>query len=39
MLKQLFLVAKWNLKTSWGALWHVKIISLVLSKTEQYVGI
>ena len=38
MWKQLFLVAKRNLKTSWGALWHVKIISLVLSKAEHYVG-
>ena len=38
MWKQLSLVAKRNLKTSWGALWHAKIISLVLSKAEHYVG-
>ena len=38
MWEQLFLVAKWNLQTLWGALWHVKIISLVLSKAEHYVG-
>ena len=34
----IILVAKRNLKTLWGALWHVKIISLVLSKAEHYVG-
>ena len=38
MWKQLFLVSKRNSKTLWGALWRVKIISLVLSKAEHYVG-
>ena len=38
MWKKLSLVAKRNLKTLWGALWHDKIISLVLSKAEHYVG-
>ena len=37
MWKQLFLVAKQYLKTLWGALWHVRIISLVLSKAKHYV--
>ena len=36
-VKTSILVAKRNLKTLWGALWHVKIISLVLSKAEHYV--
>ena len=38
MWKQLLLVAMQNFKTFWGGLWHVKIISLILSKAEHYVG-
>ena len=38
MWKQLLLVATQNLKAFRGGLWHVKIISLILSKTEHYVG-
>ena len=38
MWKQLLLVALQNLKTFWESLRHVKIISLILSKAEHYVG-